>query len=62
MPKFCETVRNGPKRWLPFALMLRKYMADAEAIENERHFLISAFIGELRAVEATFSQDKGEQE
>ncbi|UCC88445.1 MAG: hypothetical protein JSV81_03810 [Anaerolineales bacterium] len=58
----CLNDSDLPKRWLPFALMLRKYMADAEAIENERHFLISAFIGELRAVEATFSQDKGEQE
>jgi hypothetical protein len=49
-----------PKQWLSFVLMLREYMADEEAIENEKPFLISAFLGELRAVDAALEQDRDE--
>jgi hypothetical protein len=37
-------------KWLPFVFMLREYMADEDSVENEKNFLISALIGEMRAV------------
>lgn len=35
------------KRWLPFVFMLRGYIAEPDAAENERHFLTGAFLGEV---------------
>jgi hypothetical protein len=52
--------KDYPRRWLPFILMLADYMADEEAVENEKGFLISAFLGEMRAVGAALEQDNDE--
>jgi hypothetical protein len=49
-----KAVANDPsysQKWLPFRLMLTEYMADENAIENEKGFLIRALIGEMRVVE-----------
>ncbi len=37
-----------PKKWLAFRMMLTEYMADENAAEVEKGFLIRALIGELR--------------
>jgi hypothetical protein len=34
-------------KWLAFLYMVAKYMADEDAAENEKHFLITSFIGEM---------------
>ena len=41
-------------------MMLVEYMADEEAVENEKWFLISAFFGEIRAVGEDFEEDTDE--
>ncbi len=52
--------KDYPRKWLPFVLMLAEYMADEAAVENEKVFLISAFLGEMRAVGAALQQDNDE--
>ena len=37
--------------------MLVEYMAEEEAVENEKGFLISAFFGEMRAIAAAVEED-----
>jgi hypothetical protein len=44
------------RRWVAFIMMLVEYMADEEAVENEKGFLISAFFGEMRAVGAAMEE------
>ena len=39
-----------PKKWIPFVVILKEYMADENAAENEKGFLIQAFMGEIRAI------------
>jgi hypothetical protein len=36
--------------WAPFVHMLTQYMAEPDAAKNERHFLVSAFLGEFQHV------------
>ena len=48
------------RRWVAFIMMLVEYMADEEAVENEKGFLISAFFGEMRAVGAAMEEDTDE--
>jgi hypothetical protein len=45
-----------PKEWLVFIVMLAEYMAAEDAAENEKPFLISAFLGEMRAVSAALEE------
>jgi hypothetical protein len=44
-------------RWVAFIMMLVEYMADEEAVEHEKGFIISAFFGEMRAVGAAMEED-----
>jgi hypothetical protein len=37
-------------KWFPFLMMLKQYMDDPDAAENERHFFATAFLGELKHV------------
>jgi hypothetical protein len=48
------------RRWVAFIMMLVEYMADEEAVENEKGFLISAFFGEMRSVGAAMEEDTDE--
>jgi hypothetical protein len=48
------------RRWVAFIMMLVEYMADEEAVENEKEFLITAFFGEMRAVGAAMEEDTDE--
>jgi hypothetical protein len=52
--------KDSPRRWIPFILMLADYLADEEAVANEKGFLISAFLGEMRAVGAALQQGNDE--
>jgi hypothetical protein len=57
-----DTILRDPAyrgKWLPFIFMLRDYMADEDAVENEKMFLISALLGEMRAVDEDSSEDDG---
>jgi len=45
------------RRWMAFIMMLVEYMADEEAVENEKPFLIHAFFGEMRALAAAMEED-----
>jgi hypothetical protein len=36
-----------PKKWLAFLYMLAEYMAAEDAVEHEKHVLITSFIGEM---------------
>ena len=47
-------------KWLAFIMMLVEYMADEEAVENEKWFLISAFLGEIRSVSEALEEDTDE--
>ncbi len=47
-------------KWLAFIMMLVEYMADEEAVENEKWFLISAFLGEIRSVSESLEEDTDE--
>jgi hypothetical protein len=45
---------------MAFIMMLVEYMADEKAVENEKGFLIHAFIGEMRALAAAMEEDTDE--
>jgi len=49
-----------PKKWAPFILTLREYMADENAAEYEKPFLIQAFVGEIRTVGLKLSEAEEE--
>jgi len=38
--------------------MLADYMADEEAVENEKAFLLRAFLGEMRAASTTAEESE----
>ena len=40
--------RAFEEEWFSFVLMLKHYMDEPDAAENERHVLVSAFVGEIR--------------
>jgi len=40
--------RDFEEEWFSFVLMLKQYMDEPDAAEVERHFLVSAFVGEIR--------------
>jgi hypothetical protein len=46
------------RRWVAFIMMLADYLADEEAVENEKGFLFAAFFGEMRAAGAALKEDK----
>lgn len=54
--------RNFPSEYTPFVVMLSQYMAEEEALENEKAFLLKAFLGQMRAVVAASkeAEDKSE--
>ncbi len=50
-------------KWFPFLYMLAEYMADEDAVKNEKQFLITALAGEMRAVSTAFQEaERNEQE
>jgi hypothetical protein len=58
-----NTILDGSdydRHWVAFLVMLVEYMADEEAVETEKGFLISAFLGEMRAVAAAMEEDTEE--
>ncbi len=46
------------REWLGFLYMLANYMADEHAAENEKHFLVMSFIGEINVAIKTLQQDQ----
>ena len=51
--------RNFPSEYAPFVVMLSQYMVEEEAVENEKAFLLKAFLGQMRAVMAALeAEDK----
>ena len=50
------------REWLAFLYMLAQYMADEDAAENEKHFLITAFIGEMNVIIKSFQEDSGSEQ
>ncbi len=44
-----------PKKWLAFLMMLVTQLADEEVVENEKGFLIAAFLGEMRSANAALA-------
>jgi hypothetical protein len=54
--------RNFPSEYTPFVVMLSRYMAEEEALENEKAFLLKAFLGQMRAAVAASkeAEDKSE--
>lgn len=49
--------KDFPQKWLAFTMMAVEYMADEDAVENEKRFLISAFLGEMKAYGAASQPD-----
>lgn len=52
--------KDLPKRWLPFVLMLKEYMADEDAVENEKWLLIRAFMGEIKVTASMLEEEATE--
>ena len=50
------------REWLAFLYMLAQYMADEDAAENEKHFLVTSFVGEMNVVTKTFQEDSGNEQ
>jgi len=50
------------REWLAFLYMLTQYMADEDAAENEKHFLVTSFVGEMNVVIKTFQEDSGNEQ
>jgi hypothetical protein len=58
-----DTVVKGAKfskNWLPFVLMIREHMADEEALEYEKGFLLRSFLGEMRYVSVNLEEEEEE--
>jgi hypothetical protein len=45
------TDQSHPKKWVPFKVMLAEYMADEEAVANEKRLLLQALFGEMRVMQ-----------
>jgi hypothetical protein len=55
--------RAFEKEWFSFVFMLKHYMDKPDAVESECHFLVSAFVGEMRhAGEALENKLESEEE
>lgn len=59
-----EIAKNSevPKKWRPFVLMLQDYMADENAAEYEKGFLIRALMGEIRIATEKLAEEAEEIE
>ena len=50
------------REWLAFLYMVAQYMANEDAAENEKLFLVTSFLGEMNVVTKTFQQDSGNRQ
>jgi hypothetical protein len=46
-------------KWIAFISMLAQYMANEDAVENEKRFLIQSLLGEMRVVTESFQEANG---